>query len=193
MPIDALHSRSILRRGSSSATHGGAKGNVVDFEARISGCDKATAKQRLAKLLKVESTSTSAAVGSQIVATYGYHDEKGNLLYEQVRFEPKGFAFRRPDGAGGWVWNLRGVPRVLYRLPEVIAAERVFVAEGEKDVETIRSWGPVATCNPGGAGKWRPEYSRLLVDKRIVVLQDNDEPGRKHAEQVAASVAQYCG
>ena len=80
---------------------------------------------------------------------------------------------------------------ILYRLREVIEAEEVFIVEGEKDVETLRAWGFVATCNPGGAGKWRDEYSEYLTGKKVIVLQDDDEAGRKHARAVAESVAEY--
>jgi 5S rRNA maturation endonuclease (ribonuclease M5) len=126
-----------------------------------------------------------------IKETYPYLDEEGDLLYQQVRSNPKGFAFRRPAESGGWVWNLGGVRKVLYQLPEVIAADEVFIVEGEKDVESLRKWGLVATCNPGGAGKWTDEYSQVLKGKKLIVLQDDDEPGRKHALEVAQSVSRY--
>ena len=124
--------------------------------------------------------------------TYEYKDEHGTLLFQAVRREPKDFRQRRPDGAGGWVWNLNGAKRVPYRLPELLEAgsERVvFVVEGEKDVETLMGLGLVATCNPGGAGKWRDSFSHYLEGRRVVVVPDNDGPGHKHAEEVAASVA----
>src|SRR5581483_6720109 len=81
-----------------------------------------------------------AAAARRIVAVYPYRDEAGALLYEVVRYAPKAFRQRRPDGQGGHVWTLAGVRRVLYRLPELRArlaarpaAERVvYVAEGEK-------------------------------------------------------------
>jgi hypothetical protein len=76
-------------------------------------------------------------------------------------------------------------------LPEVITASEVFVPEGEKDVETLKRCGLVGTCNPGGAGKWKSEYSEFLQDKKVYVLQDDDEPGRKHAQFVAQSVSKY--
>ena len=57
----------------------------------------------------------------ELVATYDYTDESGNLLYQTCRYQPKDFRQRRPDGKGGWINNLQGVRRVLYRLPEVIA------------------------------------------------------------------------
>jgi hypothetical protein len=126
-----------------------------------------------------------------IEAVYSYLDEEGDLLYQQVRRIPKSFSFRQPAENGGWEWNLEGVRKVLYRLPEVISAEEVFVVEGEKDVESLRKRGLTATCNPGGAGKWKDEYSKFLKEKRVVVLQDNDEPGRNHALEVVQSVAPY--
>ena len=126
-----------------------------------------------------------------IDTVYPYCDEEDDLLYQQVRFAPKGFASRHPAEGGGWTWNIKGVRKVPYRLPEVIAAEEVFIVEGEKDVECLRQWGLTATCNPGGAGKWSDEYSKFLMGKRVVILQDDDEPGRKHARAVAKSVARY--
>ena len=98
----------------------------------------------------------------KIVATYPYVDENGALLFEVVRYEPKGFSQRRPDGNGGWLWNLDGVRRVPYNLPEVIKARTILICEGEKDCLTARASGLVATTNAGGAGKWRTEYADWL-------------------------------
>lgn len=127
-----------------------------------------------------------------IVATYDYKDEQGKLLFQVVRVTPKGFRQRRPGSAGDWHWDLEGVRRVLYRLPELVeigqGESQVLVVEGEKDVETLRGLGLVATCNPGGAGKWKPEYSPFLAGKHVVILPDNDEPGLKHSKQVVESL-----
>ncbi|MGH2782032.1 MAG: toprim domain-containing protein, partial [Thermoleophilaceae bacterium] len=132
--------------------------------------------------------------GRAIVARYQYVDEEGGLLFEAVRFSPKDFRQRRPDGHGGWTWKLSDTRRVLYRLPELVAAvergETVYVVEGEKDVQALERVGLVATCNPMGAGKWRPEYAETLRGAaRVVVIPDADEPGRRHAAEVASSVA----
>ena len=129
----------------------------------------------------------------RIAATYDYTDESGSLLYQVVRFEPKDFRQRRPDGAGGWEWRLGDARRVLYRLPEVLAAakagETVYVVEGEKDADAIAELGVCATTSPAGAGKWRPEYAEALTGATVVIVADKDEPGRKHAFAVAASLA----
>ncbi len=123
-----------------------------------------------------------------IVKGYDYTDARGNLIFQVVRYEPKGFAQRQPDGKGGWIYNLKDVTTVPYNLPEVIKAETVFITEGEKDVETLRQIGLVATTNPQGARKWREHFNRYFADKHVVILPDNDEPGRKHAEDVAGNL-----
>lgn len=124
----------------------------------------------------------------RIVATYDYEDEDGDLLYQVVRFEPKAFRQRRPDG-DGWAWNLNGTRRVLYRLPELTDAEELWIVEGEKDVDRLRSLGFVATTCPGGTGKWRDEYADAFSDEqRVVVSPDNDDAGRKGARTIAANL-----
>lgn len=99
----------------------------------------------------------------KIVATYDYKDENGQLLFQSVRFEPKNFRQRRPDGKGGWLWNLDGTRRVLYRLSNILMADTVYVVEGEKDADRLWSLGLPATTNPQGAGKWRDEYNSFLA------------------------------
>lgn len=125
------------------------------------------------------------------VARYPYHDEQGVLLYEVLRQEPKNFKQRRPDGKGGWLWSVKDVRRVPYRLPGLLAADPndfVFVVEGEKDADRLTALGLVATCNAGGGGKWLAEYSGHFTGRRVVVLPDNDDPGRVHAAQVCGSL-----
>ena len=125
---------------------------------------------------------------NRIVGTYDYRDETGNLLYQVVRFEPKTFRQRQPDGGGGWLWNLKGVRRVLYRLPELLAADPatwVFVVEGEKDADNLVALGLLATCNAGGAGKWQDAYSEALCGRRVAIIPDGDAPGWTHAHDVA--------
>jgi len=124
-----------------------------------------------------------------IVESYDYKLADGELSYQVVRFEPKDFRQRRPDGAGGWIWDTKGLKRIPYNLPEFAAAEYIFVVEGEKDVESLRKIGLIGTCNSGGAGKWTAELSQHFTNlQHVTIIPDNDEPGRKHAEQVAASL-----
>lgn len=136
---------------------------------------------------------SEARQAQRIARTYSYTDEAGGPLFQVVRFEPKDFRQRRPDGKGGWTWNLNGVRRVLYRLPRVLETAKaggvVYVVEGEKDGEALEKLGLVATCNAGGAGKWRPEYAETFRGvKGAVTLPDNDPSGRAHARDVARSL-----
>lgn len=128
----------------------------------------------------------------RIVATYDYTDENGRLLHQTVRFTPKAFRQRRPDRAGGWTWNLDGTRRVLYQLPQVVAAvkagQTVWVVEGEKDADAATAAGVVATTPPMGAGKWRPEHTAAIGGADIVIVADRDQPGLAHAAHIAAEL-----
>ncbi len=138
----------------------------------------------------------------KIVATYDYQDERGNVLYQCCRIEPgyggnrKRFSYRRPQtGGSGWVWNLDDTEKVLYRLPELLdekrKAEPVYVVEGEKDVETLRALGLLATTSPCGAMAWDMSYGKVLAGRRVVIIPDKDEPGQRHAVQVAGSLVYW--
>jgi hypothetical protein len=130
-----------------------------------------------------------------ITATFDYPDEHGEVLFQSVKFadslEPR-FMQRHPDGQGGWKWGIAGVRRILYRLPELVAAvadkQTIYLVEGEKDVESLRGLGLTATTNPLGAGKWLDEYSETLRNADVIIIGDNDAPGLKHVEKVAASL-----
>lgn len=132
----------------------------------------------------------------ELTRTYNYHDEADALLFQVLRYEQdegKTFRQRSPDPAApdGWRWQLGNVRRVLYRLPGLLSAARdgwVFLVEGEKDADALAAQGIVATCNAGGAGKWRPEYCEALRGRRVAMLPDNDKKGREHSEQAAHSL-----
>jgi len=123
----------------------------------------------------------------KLVEAYDYKDAAGNLLYQVVRFEPKGFRLRKPDGSGGWTWDPRDLPLVLYRLPDVMAANTVMVLEGEKDVETayrlVLPAGWAATTCPFGT-RWMSVYGEMLRGKNIVLCPDNDPSGQDHLRQI---------
>lgn len=125
-------------------------------------------------------------------AIYTYHDAQGHSAYQVVRLPGKKFRQRHPDpvNPGQWIWDMKGVTRMLYRLPEVLQAitmkQPVYLVEGEKDVETLRRLGAVATCNVGGANKWDDNYNESLQGADVVILPDNDPPGQQHARLIAA-------
>lgn len=149
-------------------------------------------KQDLREIRASSSPESPKSPKSQIETTYAYQDEEGNTLYEVVRFVPKDFRQRRPDGKCGWIWSVKDVRQVPFHLPQLLAAplnEPVFIVEGEKDVLRLESLGLVSTCNAGGAGKWPDALSEHFAGRRVVILADNDEPGHKHADKVARAIA----
>lgn len=148
----------------------------------------------------------------QVQVCYDYVDERGSRLFQVVRTRGKNgkktFLQRRPAGSGEWAWHLGACPHkdgkrtckghselseavrpVLYRLPQVLQAvadrRRLFVVEGEKDVVSVEALGEVATCNPGGAGKWKRSYTEFLRGAaEVIVVADRDDPGYQHAWDV---------
>ena len=84
-------------------------------------------------------------------------------------------------------------PVVPYQLPDLLkavaAGQTICIAEGEKKVDLIRSFGFPATCCAGGAKKWSPEHSAFLQGADVVLLPDNDPVGREHVEAIAESLA----
>lgn len=135
---------------------------------------------------------------------YDYPAADGTLLFQVCRWDltlaerpaykdkTKLFRQRRPDGAGGWFWNVKGVARVLYNLPQICAAdeaEPVFWVEGEKCADALIAAGLVATTNPGGTGAgWRPEYTDLLRGRRVILIPDADEAGRELGAKAHAAL-----
>ena len=121
---------------------------------------------------------------------YDYLNETGVFLYQVVRLEPKRFFQRRWNGKE-WIYDLKGVRKVLYRLPEVIKAEKVFIVEGEKDVHTLEGLGLIATTCAGGSNSWKEEYNIYFKDKEVIIIPDNDDAGRQFGKTVARGIFPY--
>ena len=145
-----------------------------------------------------------------VAARFDYTDEAGVLLSQAVRYEfqdaagnfvvgengkrKKTFGQRRPDPSewDGWAYDVKGVRIVPYKLPQLLEAignERtVFIVEGERKADLLAQWGLPATCNAGGSKKWSAAHATFLEGADVVVLPDNDGPGREHADVVGASL-----
>lgn len=175
------------------------------IESRVWRCDACTAGGGILDLgprIDVAKPSTQsfgassvtlARTDSRLVAEHEYTDEGGKLLSQVLKYEPKRFAQRAPDGLGGWSYRLDGVRRVLYKLPNVATAIEtglpVVGAEGEKDADSLISLGLCGTTSPMGAGKFRTEYAEVLRGAEVWWFIDNDEQGRKHGQDVAQKCA----
>ena len=191
----------------------GVGGDVIDLVQHLDGSDFNTARDTLAgepPAAKLNGKSYAAEPKKIGVAKYGYRDEAGNLTFGVARIEyqnaddtfvttPEGkrkktFLQYRPDPEhpDKSIWNVNGVAILPYRLPELVEAVAnghfIVIAEGEAKVELLRSWNVPATCNAGGAGKWKPEHSKFLDGADVVILPDNDAAGLAHCDVVGASL-----
>ena len=155
------------------------------------GCDQEvvwTEIKRLAGVSNNGSTPTQlydrpaakTLTAPKVVATYRYENADESHNKDVLRYEPKSFKQRAPDGT----WSVQGIPDVPFHLPQLIEGVKnrkaIYVVEGEKDVLNLEAKGFVATCNAGGAGKWLPEFNQYLKDAYVVLIPDWDKPGRKH-------------
>jgi RecA-family ATPase len=121
----------------------------------------------------------------RVVATYDYRDDDGKLMYQVLRFEPKSFRQRRPDGNGGWIWSLSDVSRVLYRAPDLLKfpSGTIFITEGEKDCD--RLWSIDLCATTVASGKWTEDCVQALAGRHVLILEDNDKAGRAKALDAA--------
>jgi DNA primase len=138
-----------------------------------------------------ENNSTAPSASSEKESTrqrvYVYTDNFGDPVYRKVRpTGPKGFIWERLDDKGNWVQGLGGRARYLYRLPELIESpDRVWLAEGEKDADTLCALGLTATTCGGANEPWLSEYDRCVAGRDVVVLTDNDAPGWERGNMLA--------
>jgi Protein of unknown function (DUF3631) len=204
---DEHPSCSILERGFNCFSCG-AKGGIADFLIKTGNAkDTAEAARVLENFLDapkshygvIENWKAPTSQRKLIEAEYPYTDEAGVELYRVVRYKPKDFRQKRPDGNGGWVWNLTGILRVPFRLAKLLEAirvgnEPVVVGEGEKDVLAAESLGYVATTSAcGAAWTWTEKFVNYFRDaKRIAVFAHADEAGRTAAKQRANLLASVC-
>lgn len=123
-----------------------------------------------------------------ITHVYEYTDAAGAPLLQVARTREKSFPVVH-FFEGAWYWGDGGLTAALYRLPRVKEGiekkQRIFLVEGEKDVEALEQLGLYATTNKGGAGKWKKEVSEDLKGAKVVIIPDLDEPGRRHGRMVA--------
>jgi hypothetical protein len=156
----------------------------------FAGCDTQAIVSALGVELKdlfTEPKPVKNAINFQskkIAAVYDYVDEAGEILYQNVRFEPKNFRQRRPDCSGGYDYSLNGTRRVPYRLPELIEAVSneadIYLCEGEKDADNLRTLGFAATSFKN----WKSEFNQYLKDSHVCLIQDHDKSGIRQANDV---------
>ena len=107
----------------------------------------------------------------------------------------KKLKFRRADGSKYCTWkHLKGstwekgrnniLPGLYQSQPDLPGI--FFLVEGEKDVDNLKKAEMVAVSLPDGAqSKWEDSYDAVFKGKQVVIIPDNDEPGKKYAQMCA--------
>ena len=116
-----------------------------------------------------------------------YRDQNGTPVFVVDRLpDPDGGKTFRQHGLDSHnSHNMDGVTRLPYQLHHWHSHESIIVVEGEQGVEALNRAGYPATCNPGGAGNWQQELNEHIAGKHVILIPDNDDPGRKHMASVA--------
>jgi hypothetical protein len=164
-------------------------GDLIEFHIKKTEMTFPETLEALAQKYAPDLIKENGNPKRKIKTEYDYKDEKGNLLFQVVRYEPKDFRQRRPDGNSGWIWSTKGIEPIPYRLPELIESDgAVFVVGGEKDADALVELGLAATTNSGGEGNWKPELNQFFENRDVVILEDNDDKGKKYGKIVSENI-----
>lgn len=162
----------------------------------VKALDLGLADLFLGEKKKKKPAEKTSRTRKQVDKIYPYYDMTGKtLLFEVVRFKPKAFKQRRPDGKGGYIDNLEGVEPVPYRLPQILSAiaagDTVHFPEGEKDADNLVKLNFQATTSPMGANAWKSKYATFFHGAKLLVIWvDKDIAGRSFARQKALDLIQ---
>ena len=166
------------------------RGGIFHFYAKRLGLDTRKDFPRILKGIADDFGIPLRNNEKCIVRIYDYRDLQGNLVHQTLRYKPKSFSQRRPNGKGGWIYKgvFKDIQPILYNLQAIQKVNEIIIVEGEKDCDTLAKLGFTATTCPMGAKKWREEYNQSFRDKNVVLVPDNDVEGREHMKQVAISL-----
>lgn len=127
----------------------------------------------------------------KIEAVYNYVSTNGEYAYTKIRLEGKKMLFGMLKDER-FEYGLKGRSKKEFnaifgsipRIKEAIERnEPIFIPEGEKDVNTLIKKG-YAAFSCGGANDWNKNVSELCNGAEVIILADNDDPGKKLAATI---------
>jgi 5S rRNA maturation endonuclease (ribonuclease M5) len=168
------------------------KGTLTQLAMKLQGVSKGEAIQQRAAVAQLEVEYHDP--DSKAEAIYSYQDSQGNLVKQVLRYPDKKFRQRRPT-PNGWVWDIREVKPLLYKLPELKFANTVVITEGEKDADRVTNLklldatrSEIVATTSGGSDTWSDKLAERLCGKRVIVMPDSDDAGLEYKEEVVASL-----
>ena len=126
-----------------------------------------------------------------------YTDEDGVVQHIKQRyktFDAKGKTYKqyRVDENGRRHASMTGANIVPYNLPEVEYARKtgrtVFLCEGEKAADALKSIGAYATCTHQGASSFPEDAIKYFVGLTVAVVPDNDAVGWDYARKAVKAL-----
>ena len=201
---DSLPSLSINLTKGIWHCHAGANcggGGIVAFEERLGDdADVTSAVMRVKEKLGI--TVRPKPKSKPIVESeHVYHDAQRKPLYKIVRHSDR--ASQRRYVVGKWRNGIQGVARPLYNLPAIADADLVIVTEGEKKADILTygasPFSPLVldpdgrdirytVTTTGSWNTWKPEHTKALKGKYVLLLHDADEGGQKYRAAIESSL-----
>jgi len=175
----------------------GETGTIIKLVQQVYGVERSEAVNVLKRLNILK----PAKPQEEAVYYYYHHTENAELAYRKRKL-------RHPDGSKSFVYEHydferevwvvgkpKDCPPLLYNYHNSIIPARkenkpVFVVEGEKDVETLKSLGLLATTS-GGANDWSPELAGEFVGLDVILIPDSDQAGRNWLIKVGSSLLDF--
>lgn len=165
----------------------GKSGDYLDFRMFRDGIGFKEALRRICSEEHIDLDSDQpASHQTDAAVTFIYTNSNGDPIYRLKKYFPKKFYFERYS-QDRWLPGLEGVERTLYNLPALLDAKEVFLLEGEKDCETLKKLGLVATTM-GSKNSWKKDFASLFKGKDVRVCLDvgNEADAERIAKDIEA-------
>lgn len=129
-------------------------------------------------------TGTTAAVGDpRLRISIPYLTWAGvvQIRFRSMEANPEGFKYLGTEGAPTRLFNTQAL-----REPH----PTVYLTEGELDAISLWMCGLPAVAVPGVKG-WKQDYWRVFRYRRVILLGDGDDPGKKFCAEVSKDLDIY--
>jgi hypothetical protein len=125
---------------------------------------------------------------------YTDEDRQPVFVKQRLKVGESGKTYRlyKIDEAGRKQSSLADARIVPYNLPALLDAKtsgrNIFLVEGEKAADAIKSIGMIATTAHTGAGSWPQAITEYFAGAQVIILPDNDVAGWGYAYKAAEAI-----
>nr|DAW80300.1 MAG TPA: dsDNA helicase [Caudoviricetes sp.] len=132
----------------------------------------------------------------RIEAVYNYVSCNGQYAFTKIRLEGKKLLYGILENERFSYGLPRNTPRkslkAIYGSVQALnkaisECKPIFIVEGEKDVDTLTKQGYISFTY-GGVNDWQVDFAELVKGADVVILADNDEPGKTVADTILRDI-----